>query len=83
MNSSSHPLSELFAQLGLPCAELEIQTFLQTHAPLSPDILLPNAPFWSPEQADFLREALLQDADWAPVVDQLNVALRGPVPVVI
>jgi hypothetical protein len=31
-----------------------------------------------PAQAAFLREALLQDADWAELADQLSNALRAP-----
>lgn len=78
MNSPTHPFSELFAQLGLPSGEADIRQFLATHTPLATDILLPNAPFWSPTQAAFLREECLKDADWAAVVDQLNLALRSP-----
>ena len=38
---------------------------------------LPEAPFWTPAQAAFLRESLLQDTDWSQQVDQLSQALRG------
>ena len=37
------------------------------------------APFWTPAQAAFLREACMQDADWVELADQLSLALRGPV----
>ncbi len=78
MNPSFHRLPELFAQLGLPNDELGIARFLNIHARLAPHVKLADAPFWSPSQAALLREELLEDADWAEVVDQLDVALRKP-----
>jgi hypothetical protein len=78
MEQSSHPFSELFAQLGLPCTAQEIARFLTAHTPLSDSVRLPDAPFWTPSQAAFLQESLVQDSDWSGVVDQLNKALRGP-----
>lgn len=73
-----HPFAELFAQLGLPSGEADIRQFLVENTPLAADILLANAPFWTPPQAAFLREECLKDADWAPVIDRLNLALRSP-----
>lgn len=78
MNKPSHRFSDLFAQLGLPCEPGDIATFLAAHAPLADNIKLVEAPFWQPAQAAFLREALLQDSDWAGPVDQLSAALRAP-----
>jgi hypothetical protein len=40
-------------------------------------MLLPDAPFWTPSQAGFLREEIIGDADWAQVIDELNVNLHG------
>jgi hypothetical protein len=77
MNSPTHPFSELFQQLGLPAGETDIRQFLTSHTPLATDVLLPNAPFWTPTQSAFLREEALKDADWAAVIDQLNLALRA------
>ena len=76
MNKPMHQFSDLFAQLGLPNDDLAIKHFLTSHFPLSPDFRLPEAPFWTPTQAAFLREAILQDSDWVEMVDQLSVALR-------
>ena len=76
MNNSIHGLVELFAQLGLPGDDAGIQPFLVAHTPLAPDMALADAPFWGEAQATFLREQILDDADWAEVVDQLNLALR-------
>jgi Protein of unknown function (DUF2789) len=76
MNKPMHHLSDLFAQLGLPNDDQAIQHFIASHAPLPGDYRLPEAPFWTPAQAVFLREAILQDSDWVEMVDQLSVALR-------
>lgn len=73
-----HPLSALFTQLGLPGDAASIERFVTTHAPLPEHIRLSEAPFWTPSQAAFLREELQEDADWAEVVDQLNLMLRRP-----
>ncbi|MCK9213810.1 MAG: DUF2789 domain-containing protein [Rhodoferax sp.] len=77
MDQPLHPFTELFAQLGLPSDAQGIGQFLAAHTPLAPGIVLADAPFWSAAQATFLREELLEDADWAEVVDQLNAALWG------
>lgn len=77
MNTPLHHFSELFAQLGLPADEQEIRQFIAAHTPLAENIALADAPFWTKAQAAFLREEILKDADWAELVDQLNVALRA------
>ena len=76
MNTPIHHFSDLFAQLGLPCDEQDIRQFIAAHAPLPADVRLADASIWTPAQAAFLREALLQDSDWAELVDQLSVVLR-------
>ena len=78
MDTSFHRFSELFAQLGLPADEQGIRGFLAAHSPLPPDIRLADAAFWTPSQATLLREEILEDADWAEVVDRLDAALRAP-----
>ena len=77
MSSFFHAFSDLFAQLGLYSDAASIGTFIQGHAPLDPKIRLEDAPFWTPAQAALLGEEILDDADWAVVVDQLNLALRS------
>jgi len=76
MEHSFHSFSELFKQLGLGSNNQEIEDFLREHVPLPTEVLLSDAPFWSPAQAAFLREARESDSDWSEVVDALNVALR-------
>jgi len=77
MEKPLHTFHELFAQLGLPCDAGSIAQFVQSHSPLPGAVALPDADFWSPAQAAFLRESLLQDNDWALQVDALSEALRG------
>lgn len=71
-----HTLEELFEQLGLPSDEASRRAFIEAHAPLPNEIPLPDAPFWTPAQATFLREELVEDADWAEVIEELNTLLR-------
>ncbi|KWR90776.1 DUF2789 domain-containing protein [Cupriavidus sp. IDO] len=80
MDQTFHRFSELFAQLGLPSDEQGIRAFLAAHSPLPDDVMLADAPFWTPAQATLLREEIQEDADWAEIVDQLNAALRSPAP---
>ena len=77
MELSSHPFSQLFAQLGLADDHAGIQAFIAAHSPLPNGMRLEDAPFWSPAQAQLLREERQDDADWAMVVDRLNVALHA------
>ncbi|AMB86728.1 hypothetical protein AWM79_16025 [Pseudomonas agarici] len=76
MQSPTHNLPSLFKQLGLPDDSESIEKFVAIHSPLKPALHLADAFFWSRSQADFLRNEVLKDADWAEVVDQLNVLLR-------
>ena len=77
MDQPIHPFSELFAQLGLPAGEPAIRQFIAAHSPLRNELDLADAPFWTDSQTAFLKEEKLDDADWAEVIDQLNLALRG------
>jgi hypothetical protein len=77
MQSSTPELETLFQQLGLEHDPISIDLFIKRHSPLAEDCLLADAPFWDKAQADFLRQQLLADAEWAEVVDQLNLLLRG------
>jgi hypothetical protein len=63
--------------LGLASDETSIRTFIAAHAPIPDGVRLEDAGFWSPAQAQLLREERVDDADWAMVVDQLNVALHA------
>lgn len=76
MEAHIHPLDSLFDQLGLDSGEQAIQGFIKQHCPIPRDIELHEASFWNVSQAAFLEQALDEDADWAEVVDQLNIMLR-------
>jgi len=76
MEASLHTLNNLFAQLGLPNSDAEIDAFIQTHSHLAGYISLAEASYWTPAQAAFLRQEILKDADWAEVIDQLNARLH-------
>jgi Protein of unknown function (DUF2789) len=76
MDATFHQFSELFAQLGLPSDEAGIRAFIAQHRPLPAGVALADAAFWTPAQAALLREQLREDADWAEVIDQLNLALH-------
>ncbi|MGE5470836.1 MAG: DUF2789 domain-containing protein [Bacteroidota bacterium] len=76
MERPVHDLSNLFAQLGQPCDEQDIESFIDRWRPLGGGIQLHEAAFWTPAQAAFLREAIVDDADWAEAVDTLNVKLH-------
>ena len=77
MDTSSHTIETLFRQLGLPDRPDEIQSFVAEHKAGRRDTPLCELPFWSSSQAEFLRMAVAEDADWCEVVDQLDALLRG------
>lgn len=76
MTIDTQDLASLFAQLGLPADASEIDSFIATHGPLPTGMLLHEAPFWTRAQADFLQEGILEDSDWAEVIDALNEMLH-------
>lgn len=75
MNSTSPRMTNLFLQLGLPADEQSIAEFIRTHQ-LPVDTRLPDAPYWTEAQRQFLREQWQDDAPWALIVDQLNESLH-------
>ena len=76
MQAQQHTMSNLFAQLGLPSEDRAIEDFIASHRPLNNEIALYRAPFWSAAQRAFLKEEIIEDADWASVIDELNGRLR-------
>jgi hypothetical protein len=76
MDKAIHHFSDLFAQLGLPDDDASIADFLTNHSAMAAGMRVPDAPYWTPAQAQFLRESLMQDSDWAGLVDQLSKALQ-------
>lgn len=76
MEQGHHPMSELFAQLGLADDNASIRHFIAEHRPLSSEMRLFEAPFWTPSQAAFIKEKLREDSDWAVLIDSLNASLQ-------
>lgn len=76
MELPNKDLGTLFAQLGLPADPASIDEFIARHRPLPNHMKVSEALFWSDAQGDLLKELLLEDAEWAPVVDELNVRLH-------
>ena len=72
MQAQLHSMTNLFAQLGLPSDEAGVETFIAAHRPLKNDVALYRAPFWSDAQRAFLKEEIIEDADWSAVIDELN-----------
>ncbi len=75
MDLSAHTLNTLFAQLGLPATDEDIERFLLQHN-IEHDCQLVDAEFWTAGQVAFLQEALQNDSDWVELVDQLDALLR-------
>lgn len=69
-------LGTLFDQLGLDSDAVSIDTFISSHVTLQNDMKISEAPFWAEAQAALLEGDLDEDAEWAPVVDDLNVRLH-------
>lgn len=76
MDSSIHNLNSLFAQLGLDSSNEGIETFIRSMEPIPKNLPLFQAEIWTESQAEFLKEAIDEDADWAEVVDHLDTMLR-------
>ena len=77
MERPVHSMRNLFAQLGQASDEAAIASFIESKRPLDNGVQLHEAEFWSPAQASFLCESIQQDADWAEVIDALNVELHA------
>jgi hypothetical protein len=75
MDTTKHDISTLFAQLGLPSKESEIDAFIASHQ-LSDTTLLQDAPVWDESQQHFLAESLAEDGAWSEVIDELDARLR-------
>lgn len=76
MDFQNHSITSLFEQLGIGDSEKDINRFINRFAPIPSAVELHEALCWNKAQAAFLKQAKDEDADWAEVVDQLNVMLR-------
>ena len=68
-------MQSLFDQLGLPSDEASIEQFIASHR-IPDGVRMFEADFWSPAQANFIKQGLTQDDEWAIVIDELNTRLR-------
>ncbi|MCY1398565.1 hypothetical protein D9M71_136000 [compost metagenome] len=75
MELQTKTLTILFDQLGLASDPASIDDFISSHR-LAKDMKLSEAPFWTEQQKKFLKDELIEDADWAEVVDELNERLH-------
>ena len=76
MHNTQYTLSHLFAQLGLPSEAQQIEDFITARRPLANGVALYRAPFWSPAQRAFLKEEIIEDAEWALAIEELNARLH-------
>jgi len=70
-----HTLTTLFEQLGLSGTQQDMDLFFKQHH-LSHNAKLQDADFWSQSQAQFLEEGMVEDAEWAIIIDELSTLLR-------
>lgn len=77
MDAPIPTLETLFEQLGLDSSPEAIDAFIGANT-LDEHVKLIDAPFWTPQQAAFLKEELREDAEWAIPVDELNQRLHQP-----
>ena len=71
MELSAHNVQALLVQLGLLT---DVDDFIATHH-LPKGIALADAHFWNPVQAEFIRRAQEEDAQWSAAVDELAARL--------
>lgn len=76
MELTTPTLETLFDQLGLDSDPASIDAFVASHQ-LPEGVKLSEADFWTESQGRFLKEELREDAEWAPVVDELNTLLHA------
>ena len=76
MEPHAHTLASLIEQLGLNSQTTSIEHFINDHKGIPGDVELHQAEFWNASQAAFLKQMKEDDADWAGVIDQLDVMLR-------
>ncbi|MCQ4296578.1 DUF2789 domain-containing protein [Pseudomonas stutzeri] len=69
-------LGTLFDQLGLESDPASIDAFIAKNGRLPEDVRLADAPFWNESQRSLLRDEWIEDAEWAPIVDELNVRMH-------
>ena len=75
LDNADHTMNNLFAQLGLPNSDSEIEAFIKENQ--RPEgVTLKEAPFFDEQQLMFIEEEWKLDAVWALVIDELNTRLH-------
>jgi hypothetical protein len=69
-------MSDLFEQLGLAGSDEGIVNFISQNKGLRQGVHIEEADFWTRPQAEFIKNALLEDAEWSELIDQLNTRIR-------
>lgn len=72
---NAYTLEHLFDQLGLSSEDDDIDDFIEAHQ-LPKDVKITDAPYWTDSQRALVKEKLLADDDWAPIIDDLNTRLH-------
>ena len=75
LGNIEYTMNELFAQLGLPNSDQEIESFIIQNQ-LPEDTTLREAPFLDDQQRAFIQEEWKLDAVWALVIEELNALLH-------
>ena len=75
METQVHRMSDLFDQLGLPSDSQAIEDFISKNKSKTSNQSIDQLEIWTPAQAAFLKQAWVDDADWAEVVDELSARL--------
>lgn len=75
LDNAEHTMNDLFAQLGLPNSDTEIDAFIKANQ-LPDEVSLKEAPFLDEQQKMFIREEWRLDAVWSLVIDELNARLH-------
>ena len=75
LGNIEYTMNELFAQLGLPNSDQEIESFIIQNQ-LPEDKTLREAPFLDDQQRAFIQEEWKLDAVWALVIEELNALLH-------
>lgn len=76
MIAGNPSFNDLFGQLGLPSDDNSIEQFIDRNRGLEKNLRIEDAPFWNESQAAFIQGSLIEDAEWAELIDQLSSRLR-------
>ncbi|REG84141.1 DUF2789 family protein [Marinomonas pollencensis] len=76
MDTSSHTIVGLFAQLGLGDKQADVEQFIEHHGGLPSTVKLTQASFFNDAQKTFLSQEWTHDSEWVAAIDELDALLR-------